>query len=48
MLQRKIAKLDENGNQAGTVKDKVHAADRRKKMYENKIREYRDKLEDLE
>jgi hypothetical protein len=47
MFQRRFAQLDENGLLASTVKDKVHAADRKKKQYENKIREYRDRLLDL-
>jgi hypothetical protein len=47
LLQRRVAQLDENGNIAVSVRDKVHEADRKKKLYENKIREYRDKLLDL-
>jgi len=47
LLQRRFAQLDENGNIAGSVRDKVHAAERKKKLYENKIQEYREKLTDL-
>jgi hypothetical protein len=47
LIQRRFAQLDENGFIAATVKDKVHEADRKKKLYENKVREYRDNLLDL-
>jgi hypothetical protein len=30
-----------------SVRDRVHEADRKKKPYENKLREYREKLLDL-
>jgi hypothetical protein len=33
---------------AASVRDKVNDADRKKKIYENKIREYRDRLLDLQ
>jgi hypothetical protein len=42
VIQRYFAKLDENGTLASTVKDKVHEADRKKKLYEKKVREFRD------
>ncbi len=42
LIQRYFAQLDENGTLASTVKDKVHEADRKKKLYEKKVREFRD------
>lgn len=48
LLQRRVAQLDENGLLAASVRDKVNDADRKKKIYENKIREYRDRLLDLQ
>jgi len=47
LLQRRVAQLDENGNIAANIRDKVHEKDRKKKLYETKIREYRDALLDL-
>ncbi len=47
LLQRRVAQLDENGTIAMTVRDKVNKADRRQKPYENKLREYRDRLDEL-
>lgn len=47
LIQRRFAQLDENGNIAAIIKDKVNMADRKKKLYEQKIREYRDALLDL-
>ena len=47
LLQRRVALLDENGTRAGAVRDKVHEMDRRKKTYEAKVTEYRDRLFDL-
>jgi hypothetical protein len=47
LLQRRVAQLDENGTIAVSVRDKVHEAERKKKTYENKIREYRERLLDL-
>jgi hypothetical protein len=48
LLQRRVALLDENGVRAASVRDKVHEADRKKKSYENKIKEYRNRLLDLQ
>jgi hypothetical protein len=47
LLQRTVAQLDEHGTIASSVRDKVNKADRRKKTYESKLREYRDALFDL-
>jgi hypothetical protein len=48
LLQRRVARLDENGSKAASVRDKVNEADRKKKTYEKKIREYRERLLDLQ
>ena len=42
-----VAQLDEHGTIAASVRDKVNKADRQKKLYEIKLREYRDALLDL-
>jgi hypothetical protein len=42
-----VVQLDENGTISASVRDRVNKADRRKKPYENKIREYRDRLLEL-
>ncbi len=47
LIQRRFAQLDENGFLATRLKNKVHETDRKKKLYGNKVREYRDKLLDL-
>ena len=47
LLQRRVAQLDENGTIAMTVRDKVNKADRRQKPYENKLREYRYRLDEI-
>jgi|LakMenE01Jun11ns_1017448.scaffolds.fasta_scaffold9707006_2 hypothetical protein len=47
LLQRRVAQLDENGTIALTIRDQVNKADRRQKLYENKLREYRDRLDEL-
>jgi hypothetical protein len=48
LIQRRYAQLDELGTISMSVKDKVHAADRRKKPYELKLKEYREALGDLD
>jgi hypothetical protein len=47
LLKRRVAQLDENGTIAVTVRDKVNKVDRRQKPYENKLCEYRDRLDEL-
>jgi hypothetical protein len=47
LLQRRVAQLDENGTIALTIRDQVNKADRRQKLCENKLREYRDRLDEL-
>jgi hypothetical protein len=47
LIQRRFAQLDELGTLSLSVRDKVHAADRRKKPYELKLKEYREALGDL-
>jgi len=47
LLQRRVAQLDENGTIALMIRDQVNKADRRQKLYENKLREYRDRLDEL-
>jgi hypothetical protein len=46
LLQR-VAQLDENGTIAMTVRDKVNKVDHRQKLYENKLCEYHDRLDEL-
>jgi hypothetical protein len=40
MLQRRVLKLDEDGEKAKTIKDLVCDADRRGKRYEKAINDY--------
>jgi hypothetical protein len=47
LIQRRFAQLDELGTISLSVKDKVHAADRKRKPYELKLKEYRETLGDL-
>jgi hypothetical protein len=47
LIQRRFAQLDELGTMSMSVKDKVHAADRRLKPYEQKLKEYREALRAL-
>jgi hypothetical protein len=47
LLQRRVAQLDENGTIAMTLCDKVNKADCRQKPYENKLREYHERLDEL-
>jgi len=44
LIQRQFSQLDENGNIAANVRDKVNEADRKKKFYEQNICKYRDAL----
>jgi hypothetical protein len=44
LLQRRVAQLDEYGTISASVRDKVNKADRRKKLYEAKLKEYREFL----
>jgi hypothetical protein len=46
LLQRRVAILDENGTIAQLTRDHVNKDDRKRKLYETKIRDYREKLLD--
>ena len=48
LLQRRVAQLDESGNKSRSVKDHVHGKDKKNKVYERKIAEYRNRLLDLQ
>jgi len=39
-----VAQLDEHGTISASCRDKVNKADRRKKVYESKLKEYREFL----
>jgi hypothetical protein len=43
-----VAKLDENGKKALSVRDRVHESDRRKRDYERKLADYRERVLDLQ